>query len=846
LDGMVTEWNRKAADILGYTKQETMGQNLVQYFIQPENRQSVSTILQKASNGDETANFELPLLSKSGQRLTVLLNATTRRDAKGQAIGVVGVGQDITELNHVMAESKRVADDLTRLIETANAPIFGIDRNGKVTEWNRMVSDITDYTKEEALGEDLVAKFISEEYKHSVTNVLNLALHGLETANFEFPLFTKNKDRKIQILMSATPRRGPDGHVIGMLGVGQDITDLRAAKEAADRQSEELRRLVKSANAPIFGVDQQYRITEWNDMMGQISGSREDSVMGTELADWLYDPKSKQSVEQVLKDTLDGVSTENFELCLSSRDANGQVVEGDGKVTLLLSASARLDPVGNIVGVMSIGQDITEHKALEDRKMRFMAVVSHELRSPIHGIYGLSESLASNEKDPGKEKMLHMITRCSKRLLDLVMNIMDISSIRSKTLTLNKSVIDLGPIMEETVHILGHAIDKHGKLVKRAEVQLVNALNDGDLLRIEGDAHRCTQVFYNLVMNALKFTRKGEVRVSGDTDHANGVVHVHITDTGVGILPNNFERIFEAFEQQETDKSAPSLEGIGLGLPIAREVVRRHGGEITVTSVHGHGSRFTVTLPIRSAEPIEDSLASRGVATPQLSPQAAPKPALAITGPSPLLQSLPESPLQSASRHPPPLASPAGAVAVDQDELSAMAAKAESLQKEVENVKTTEKTARQLLHAAEKETAELRKELKAAQEKCVAVNGDLTSLRKTADMQACEMPTPAQAALPAPVRAPARPVPTMAMSPTVSFSTFTATSLPAAPAQAQAASQVKWLHNKCREYEREGWSAKVELAACKAALQQCKAEAAHAWERLAEIEDSRIEQLALS
>jgi len=641
LDGLVTEWNRKAADILGYTKEETIGKHLTQNFIQPENRQSVNTIFQKASAGHETANFELPLLSKSNQRLTVLLNATTRRDAKGQAVGVVGVGQDITELNYVMAESKRVADDLTRLIETANAPIFGIDRDGKVTEWNRMVSDITDYTKEEALGEELVAKFISDEYKQQVSTVLNMALHGLETANFEFPLFTKNKDRKIQILMSATPRRGPDGHVVGMLGVGQDITDLRAAKEAADRQSEELRRLVKSANAPIFGVDNDFRISEWNEMMGKISGTREESVIGTQLTDWLYDPNSKHSVEMVLRDTLDGKSTENFELCLSTRDQSGNRI---GQVTLLLSASARLDPTGNIIGVMSIGQDITEHKALEDRKMRFMAVVSHELRSPIHGIYGLSESLAANEADASRKKMLDMITRCSKRLLDLVTNIMDISSIKSKTLRLNKAPCDLVSIMEETVHILGHAIDKHGKLVKRAEVQLVNCLQHGDIPKIEADAHRCTQVFYNLVMNALKFTQAGEVKMSGAVDYERGVIHIHIDDSGVGISPGNVQRIFEAFEQEDTDKAAPSMDGIGLGLPISREVVRRHGGEITVTSVYGQGSTFTVTLPIKSCEPTEDKKGENG----QKADVPPPK--------------LPPPPKQPASRTPaktPPAGSPA-------------------------------------------------------------------------------------------------------------------------------------------------------------------------------------------
>ena len=93
----------------------------------------MSAVLNDALVGKETANFEFVLISKHGEAFTVLLNATTRRDEKGNVTGVVGVGQDITELDQVLAESKRVAD-LTRLIETANAPIFGIDTAGKVTE----------------------------------------------------------------------------------------------------------------------------------------------------------------------------------------------------------------------------------------------------------------------------------------------------------------------------------------------------------------------------------------------------------------------------------------------------------------------------------------------------------------------------------------------------------------------------------------------------------------------------------------------------------------------------------------------------------------------------------------
>eukprot|EP00930_Biecheleria_cincta_P101746 TRINITY_DN933_c0_g2_i6.p1 TRINITY_DN933_c0_g2~~TRINITY_DN933_c0_g2_i6.p1 ORF type:complete len:1611 (-),score=330.60 TRINITY_DN933_c0_g2_i6:507-5339(-) len=595
LQGMVTEWNRKAADILGYTKGETIGKHLVDNFIQPENRVSVQGVLQRALAGDDTANYELPLVSKTNKRLTVLLNATTRRDAKGHIIGVVGVGQDITSLNMLMAEAQRVADDLTRFIETAHAPIFGIDIEGRVTEWNRMMHKITAYSKDEALDTILVKNFISNEYQRSVGRILALALEGVETANFEFPLYTKLKDKKIQILMSATPRRGSDGKVVGMIGVGQDITQLKAETEKAETTAKDLSRIIDTANAPIFGVDKHLRVTEWNQMMSKISGLNRSDALGQRLLDFLLEEDVQEHIESVLIEALNGSETDNFELRFRRRETSGQhTVE----VVLLLSATPRLDSSGQIAGVVSIGQDISEHKALEAKKMRFMAVVSHELRSPIHGICGLSEALGSSETNPARRKQLDMIQNCSMRLLDLVTHIMDVSSMRSKAHKLNKGPCNVTQIIEEVVHLLLHATDKRGKPVLKQDVKLINELDDANLPIIVADPYRITQVFNNLVMNSLKFTLKGSIRVYGSVDKETKRVLVNVEDTGIGISGANLERIFEPFEQDD-DRDAGTFEGIGLGLAISREVARRHGGDITVVSKVGKGSTFTVTLPIQ-------------------------------------------------------------------------------------------------------------------------------------------------------------------------------------------------------------------------------------------------------
>lgn len=125
---------------------------------------------------------------------------------------------------------KTIAAELRQFIDTANAPIIGIDTAGKINEWNDTAVRITKYSKAEALGCDLVSEFITEEYQASVQSVLSKALRGKETANYEFPLYTRDNDR-IMVLLNASTRRDVEGQIIGVLGVGQDITDISGERE---------------------------------------------------------------------------------------------------------------------------------------------------------------------------------------------------------------------------------------------------------------------------------------------------------------------------------------------------------------------------------------------------------------------------------------------------------------------------------------------------------------------------------------------------------------------------------------------------------------------------------------
>jgi PAS domain S-box-containing protein len=328
-----------------------MGRGLVANFITADYKVSVGEVMASALKCDETANYEFPLYTTSGERVDVLLNSTTRRDASGQIIGVVGVGQDITELNKVRAEQASIAKELTQFVDTANAPIFGIDVQGKVNEWNQQSESITGFSKSEVMGRDLVADFITDNYKVSVGAVLKKALEGEETANYEFPLFTKSGDR-VDVLLNSTTRRDATGKIVGVVGVGQDITELNKVRAEQSSIAKELTQFVDTANAPIFGIDAHGSINEWNQRSEQITGFSKSEVMGQDLvADFITDDY-KVSVGAVLKKAPEGEETANYEFPLFTKS-------GDG-VDVLLNSTTRRDATGKIVGVVGVGPDITE------------------------------------------------------------------------------------------------------------------------------------------------------------------------------------------------------------------------------------------------------------------------------------------------------------------------------------------------------------------------------------------------------------------------------------------------------------------------------------------------------
>ena len=207
-----------------------------------------ATLNETLGGGVTSDAIELRLAWPAAPELArhLLLTLTCERDpASGAVVGAVGIGHDVTRTRAVAAQR---ADDLARLIDTANAPIFGIDGAGCINEWNQKTAAITGYSKEDVLGRDLLDSLITAEYREEVGAMLRSTLQGATPTAHAFPLCTKQGDR-VEVLLTPSSRRDAEGTVIGVFGVGQDITHIARTHKELRQVANDLKQ-VRSGTGP--------------------------------------------------------------------------------------------------------------------------------------------------------------------------------------------------------------------------------------------------------------------------------------------------------------------------------------------------------------------------------------------------------------------------------------------------------------------------------------------------------------------------------------------------------------------------------------------------------------------
>lgn len=268
-------------------------------------------------------------------------------------------------------------------------------------------------------------------------------------------------------------------------------------------------------------------------------------------------------------------------------------IDGDENTKKILRSSSAVieDEDGKTVGMVTVLNDITKQKELEDMKTQFLSNVTHELRNPIgaikQSIAVILEGTAGDLSAP-QEKFLSNAKRNLDRLSALIDDILDLSKLEAKEVKIKLKQSSIADIVNEVCETLF-------TWAKNKDINLVKNIPD-NLPEINIDPDRIIQILINIISNAIKFTPKdGTITIDAELFDKKNQIAVNIGDTGVGIPKEDLPKIFGKF-QQAKNRSAGDKSGTGLGLTIAQELVRLHGGEITVESEEGAGTTFTFTL----------------------------------------------------------------------------------------------------------------------------------------------------------------------------------------------------------------------------------------------------------
>lgn len=223
-------------------------------------------------------------------------------------------------------------------------------------------------------------------------------------------------------------------------------------------------------------------------------------------------------------------------------------------------------------------------------KTKFLSNVSHELRSPLNSIIGFSDILVSEIYGKLDEKQLEYIKDIQVagiHLLGMVNEILDISKIESHTIKLNKTKFNLFLCVNEVLNILK-------PLYSEKNINIQNLIDEN--IEVFADYQKLQQIFFNLLSNAIKFTREdGEIKVFAKLSTKN--IMISVADNGIGIAKENHKRIFKKFEQIASNEGG-STNSTGLGLTITKELVKLHGGTITLESELNEGAEFKIKLPL--------------------------------------------------------------------------------------------------------------------------------------------------------------------------------------------------------------------------------------------------------
>jgi len=535
-----------------------------------------------------------------GETRHMISNIAPRIDELGNLTGYVGTVKDITHRKLFELALKKSEEEKAAVLDNAQAIICLHDLDGVILDVNLAAEKFTGYTKKELIGSSLV-KLISPDFHQYFGSYLS-ELTGKKNAEGSFQIIKKDGTRRAWLYQNAL-YDNKDGKPY-IIASAIDITESVKAKNEIEKQQQFIKEIIENSPNIIFVMNEQHQVVLHNKTFSHY---------------YLCGEKNSLAVADLCQGEDD----------IFLGDYKGLMELEDGEMVRLEGSMPGNDCTGNSISwfnvikksfkdkkgkkyILGIGMDITGRYQIEtdliaanemvERSLKvkdqFISNMSHEIRTPLNAVIGFTDLLAETQLKKEQGEYVEIIKSASQNLLALINNILDLSKIESGNLALECMPIDVRQIVKDAVKILEPRTKSKG-------IQLRSQIGTNIPSKLMGDQLRLSQILFNLMGNAIKFTDDGFVEISckmvNGPDDAKQYIAFTVRDTGIGVPVEKQEAIFERFTQANTDTER-LYGGTGLGLNIAKGIVDMHGGSLKMDSTPSKGTAFHFILPFDKYE----------------------------------------------------------------------------------------------------------------------------------------------------------------------------------------------------------------------------------------------------
>ncbi|MBD1394804.1 PAS domain-containing protein [Mucilaginibacter glaciei] len=505
------------------------------------------------------------------------------KDYNGKITGLIIVSSDVTEQVLSRQKLELSTNRLNSMVMTAPIGMTVIKGRDLVVEIaNKPMYDLWSRTPEQAIGNKLLDVFPELKDQPFPKMLLSVFDTGKRVSVPEIPAIISTSDGRMEeyfVDFAYDPLYDLEGNVEAILATVINITEQVKAREELQKAKDTLKQAIESADIGTWSADMATGLLTLSEQANQLHGVPEGKTITLEQAMTTVTPEYIDKVNHAMRAAIDTHESFDIEYIINPLD-------GSKPRWLKSTGKAYYDDEGQVITMSGTMMDITQRKEKDQQKDDFISIASHELKTPVTSLKAALQLLDKMKGNPSPvmlPKLVEQSNRSMDKISTLIEDLLNLSRMNEGQLKLEKSRFSVQELLDQCCN--------HVRVAGKYELI---TQGDEDVV-VFADEHRVDQVIVNMVNNAVKYA-PNSLKIILDIEKQEKAVKISVTDTGPGIPKEKQEHLFERYYR--TDAAGYQNSGLGLGLYISAEIVRKHGGEIGVDSEVGKGTTFWFTLPL--------------------------------------------------------------------------------------------------------------------------------------------------------------------------------------------------------------------------------------------------------